>query len=251
MTLELSKTRLAELEEQGVEWPLPTEDDLPYDDGMPMETGRHYNQMHLLIDPLRLWLQDRPAFVGGNMFLYFSLEQARNQDFRGPDVFVALDVPRRERKSWLVWKEGKAPDVIIELLSASTALRDKHEKKEIYQNKLRVPEYFWFDPFSGEIAGFILREGVYQPIQPDAQGRLRSQVLNLFLVHWQGIYQDIEIEWLRWTTPDGIVLPTSAEVAEQERLKAEQERLKAEQEHQRAERLAAKLKELGLNPDDI
>ena len=114
----------------------PTQDELPCDDGMPMETERHKLQMDLLIYPLKPWLDRYPegSYVGGNMFVYFSLEQVRKQDFRGPDVFVALDVPRRERKSWVVWEEGKGPDVVIELLSEATAREDKGRKKLIYQN---------------------------------------------------------------------------------------------------------------------
>lgn len=91
-----------------------------------METWRHYVQMQLLINTLEPWLEKRgEGFVGGNMFVYYSLAQIRNQDFKGPDFFVVLDVPRGERKSWVVWEEGKGPDVVIELLSASTAEYDK------------------------------------------------------------------------------------------------------------------------------
>jgi Uma2 family endonuclease len=98
-----------ELEALGVILP-PTEDELPCDDGIPMETQRHALQLQLLIDPLRLYWTDRQdVYVGGNMFVYFSLEQVRHQDFRGPDFFVVLGVPRRERKSWVVWQEGKGP----------------------------------------------------------------------------------------------------------------------------------------------
>ncbi|HEY9296613.1 MAG TPA: Uma2 family endonuclease, partial [Phormidium sp.] len=90
---------LAELAEYGVTIP-PTEDELPYDDGVPMESLRHVLQMEMLIHPLRLlWKQRQDVFVAGNMFVYFSEAQVRNQDFRGPDVFVVLDVPKRERKS--------------------------------------------------------------------------------------------------------------------------------------------------------
>lgn len=224
-----------------VEYPLtqtelpPTEDELPYDDGVPMETQRHVLQMYLLIEALDLYWADRQDFfVGGNMFVYFSPDQVRTYDFRGPDVFVVLDVPRRERKSWLVWQEGKGPDVVIELLSESTAVKDKAEKKLIYQNRLRVPEYFWFDPFRGDLAGFTLRYGQYVPLKPDAQDRLTSRQLNLSLVRWQGKFQGIEARWLRWTTVEGNLLPTQQEVAEQERQRAEQER-------QRAAELEAKL----------
>lgn len=58
--------------------------------------------MDLLIEPLWNALQERDAYIGGNMFVYYSLAQVRNQGFRGPDVFVVLDVPRKERKSWVI-----------------------------------------------------------------------------------------------------------------------------------------------------
>lgn len=95
----------------------PTQDELPCDDGVPMETQRHKLQLDLLIDGLVLWLEQREdGYVGGNMFLYYSMDQLRNQDFLRPDFFAVIDVPKGERKSWVVWEQGKAPDVIIELL---------------------------------------------------------------------------------------------------------------------------------------
>lgn len=250
MSIEIEASRLAELAYYGVTIP-PGEDDLPYDDGIPMETPRHAAQMRLLIDSLSLHLADRQDFfVGGNMFLYYSVQQARNLDFRGPDFFVVLDVPRRERKSWVIWEEeGKAPNVIIELLSESTAAKDKGEKKQIYQNRIRVPEYFWYDPFTAEWAGFRLAGGEYQPIAPTPQGHLQAQELGLVLLKWDGTYQDITARWLRWATPDGVLLPTTQDVAEQEKQRAEQEKQRAEQEKQRAERLAERLRSLGIDPD--
>lgn len=178
------------------------------------------------------------------MFVYFSLEQVRNRDLKGPDFFVVLGVLKRERKSWLVWEEGKGPDVVIELLSVSTASRDKTEKKQIYQNRLRVPEYFWFDPFGEELAGFALREGVYEPLALDHQARLLSQQLGLALVRWEGTYQEIETRWLRWATLEGTLLPTPQEVAEQEKQRADHEQ-------QRAESLAERLRVLGVDPDQL
>jgi len=43
------------------------------------------------------------------------------EEFKGPDVQVVLDVPKGIRDNWIVWKEGKDPDVVIELLSKNTA----------------------------------------------------------------------------------------------------------------------------------
>ncbi len=225
---------------------LPTQDELPSDDGIPMESQRHKLQMDLLIYPLIPWLKNREdGYVGGNMFVYFSSAQLKNQDFRGPDVFVVLGVPKGERKSWVVWEEGKAPDVVIELLSEQTAQEDKTTKKQIYQDRLRVPEYFWYDPFNLEdLAGFILEDGIYQPLSFDSQNKLISQRLGLSLVLWQGTYQEVNTVWLRWANLDGTILPTGGEKAQE----AEQ---KATQAEQKAQKLAAKLRELGINPDDI
>lgn len=202
----------------------PSQADLPCDDGIPMETQRHKVQMDMLIDTLSPWLAARSdGYVGGNMFVYFSLAQVKNQDFRGPDFFAVLGVPKGERLSWVVWQEGKPPDVVIELLSESTAAQDKNEKKLIYQNLLRVPEYFWFDPFNPEDwAGFFLNRGVYQSIVPNAQNQLVSQSLGLALVRWQGDYKAINTTWLRWATLDGELLPTPQEIADEQRQRAEQ-----------------------------
>ncbi|NBD18827.1 MAG: Uma2 family endonuclease [Cyanobacteria bacterium] len=225
---------------------LPTQNELPCDDGVPMETQRHKLQMDLLIDALYPWLEQRDnGYVGGNMFIYYSAAQVKNQDFKGPDFFAVLNVPKVERKSWVVWEEGKAPDVIIELLSESTATQDKTVKKEIYQNQMRVPEYFWYDPFNPEDwAGFTLVNGNYQALQPDAQNRYQSQQLGLALVQWQGVYKGVETVWLRWATLDDELLPTPQELAEL----AEQ---RANQAQQRAEQLATKLRELGIDPDSV
>ncbi|WP_414570406.1 Uma2 family endonuclease [Nostoc sp. CCY 9925] len=224
----------------------PTQAELPFDDGVPMESARHKVQIDLLIDGLIPWLSHREdGFVGGNMFVYYSLAQVRNQDFRGPDFFVVLGVPQGERKSWVVWEEGKAPDVVIELLSESTAAADKNEKKLIYQNQMRVPEYFWYDPFNpDDWAGFSIQQRVYQPLVVNDRHQLVSESLGLALQRWQGNYKGIDATWLRWATLEGELLPTPEE---QEYQRAEQERQRAEQERQRADRAESQLLQTARN----
>jgi Uma2 family endonuclease len=226
--------------------PPPTHDELPYDDGMPMPTFRHVLQMSLLMETLRLHWPDRPdVFIGGDMFIYYSPLQLLNEDFRGPDFFVVLDTPiQRERKSWVIWEEGKGPDLVVELLSESTARSDKTAKKQVYQDNMRVPEYVWYDPYTYELAGFALRDGAYEPMQADEEGRLISRRLGLLLVRWEGEFRGEEATWLRWATPDGAPLPTGAELAARERARAEAARAQADAERQRAERAEQQLAEL-------
>jgi Uma2 family endonuclease len=228
---------------------LPHFDELVCEDDIPMETEQHKLQMELLIDSLRLWLDAKPkGYVGGNMFVHY-LTTDGHKAFKGPDVLVVLDVPKGIRDSWIVWKEGKGPDVVIELLSQSTAKEDKNSKKLVYQNQLFVKDYFWFDPKkTTDFAGFSLQHGVYQPLPFDHQERLICQTLNLALTRWDGFYKNAETTWLRWETLDGILLPTPEEYEQQ---RAEQERQRADVEQQRAERLADKLRSLGINPEDL
>lgn len=233
----------------------PTQYDLPSCDDIPMETQRHKLQMDLLIETCQRWLwEHRPdSYVNGNMFVYFSLDQVKNRDYRGPDFFVALDVSPEERRSWVCWEEGQSPDIVIELLSPSTAETDKTTKFEIYQTQMRVPEYIWYDPFNADdFAGFTLQNRQYQPIAIE-EDSLRSESLGLRLLKWTGDYQGVSATWIRWATPEGDLILTQAERATQESQRAEQESQRADmaearatQESARADRLAAKLRELGI-----
>lgn len=220
--------------------PPPTQDDLPCDDGVPMETFRHKRQMDFLIDAMDDWLERRGnGFAGGNMFMYYSLSQAKNNDFVGPDFFIALDVPLGERKSWVGWEEGKNPDLVIELLSTSTKKYDKTEKKERYARLLRVPEYFWFDPWNpNDFAGFVLNGGGYRPLEPDARGWLYSKQLDLYLGHWEGRYKGIDAIWIRWFTKDGEVVPTEGDLLRAAQRDAKQRVDAAEQHAQFADQQA-------------
>jgi Uma2 family endonuclease len=194
----------------------PTQEELPSADGIPLESEPHRLQMELLIDTLRPWLASHGGgYVSGDMFLYFCEAQLRGESFRGPDVFVVLGVPDCERNSWVVWEEGKGPEVVVELISEETAEYDKDEKKRIYQDHLRVAEYFWFDPWNtDDWAGFELVDGQYREIVVDANTRLLSKKLGLMLVRWQGVHKNRERTWLRWATWDGNWLPTAEELVE-------------------------------------
>jgi Uma2 family endonuclease len=231
---------------------LPTQDQLPCDDGIPMETQRHKMQMDLLIHALYPWLEKQnQGYIGGNMFIYYSAAQLKNQDFKGPDFFAVLDVPKVERKSWVVWEEGKTPDVIVELLSKSTANYDKTTKKQIYQDQMRVPEYFWYDPFNPEDwAGFRLNGRNYQPITWEDKGFF-CEGLQLYLTRWEGDYEGVTTTWLRWADLEGNVLPTRGEIAEQAQAEAQQAQAEAQQAQAENRKLAAKLREMGIDPNTL
>lgn len=214
-------------------------------DEPPLETELHLRQLVLLIQSLELWWCDRQDFYAfGNLTIYYSPRQRKSEHFRGPDFFVVLGTERKPRKSWVVWQEdGKYPNVIVEILSPTTADTDRGLKKQIYQDIFRTPDYFWFDPYNLEFKGFHLLDGRYQELQHNADGWLWSQQLELYL----GIFES----QLRFFTTEGKLLLTPDEMVQQQRQMVEQVQSQLDQQRQRSERLAHKLREMGIDPLEL
>jgi hypothetical protein len=168
------------------------------------------------------------------MFMYFSLQQVKKRDYRGPDFFVVKNADGTlNRDSWVLWHEGgRYPDVIVELASPSTIKEDLGTKKNLYEQVFRTPDYFCYDPDSGRLYGWELTRHGYEAMTPDDKGRMRSRELGVHLGIWRGEYLKVTDIWLRFYTDDGQLVPTSQE-AEAQRADAEAER--AEAEAQRAE----------------
>lgn len=207
-------------------------------DEPPLETELHLRQLVLLIQCLEEWWKERQDFYAfGNLTIYYSPHQLKSEQFRGPDFFVVLGTERKPRKSWVVWEEGgKYPNLIVEVLSDTTADTDRGLKKQIYQDIWRTPDYFWFDPSTLEFQGFQLVAGQYQELQPNSQGWLWSQQL--------GLYLGVQSEQLRFFTPESQLIFTPQE-------QASQEQQQKELAQQRVEQLSARLREMGIDPDQV
>lgn len=157
----------------------------PASDGRPMaETPIHRENMTDVIAMLDDWfLPDPQVYVSGNMLMYY----VRGDKHRhvSPDVFVTQGIPKRKRRSYyLVWEEGCAPQCVLELTSASTRDEDLLDKFQLYEQTLKVREYFLFDPegdyLTPSLQGFRLVAGTYVRIEP-VEGRLPSEVTGLHL----------------------------------------------------------------------
>ncbi len=211
-------------------WTSP-EIDYPDSDGKPLgETPWRRDNILQLIEMLRGWYASNPrAYVTGNMFLYYVPGDKRRHV--SPDVFVALDVPKHpERPCWLTWKEDKAPDVVIEITSASTQEEDLHDKFAIYRDKLKVREYFLFDPreeyLKPSLQGYRLQRGRYVPIRA-VKGRLTSNVLNLQLER-----DDWELRLYDPKTKRRLLTPTERAEQAESQLQRLRKQLKALQRRQ-------------------
>jgi Uma2 family endonuclease len=228
---------------------LDVEDGIEYpsSDGKPMgETGIHARVALMNIYGVLYcyFLHDPRVAVHADMFVYYVKGEPKRNVC--PDAFVARDVPNEpDRRSYKVWNEGKAPDVVFEVTSRKTRKQDLTKKFEIYRDVLRVREYFLFDPFEEHLdpslQGYRLVAGRYEPI-PMLKGGMPSEVLGLELQR-----DDVE---LRFYNPEtGKLLPAVHELdreiemldlarreAEVARREAEVARREAEQEVQRLRR---------------
>jgi Uma2 family endonuclease len=223
--IQTSETQVPDITQEDVKFP-------PcglYSDEPELESYLHLQQIIILLSCLEwFWRERNDFFAAGNLTIYYNEQQLKSRDFRGPDFFVVLGTDRTPRKSWTIWEEGgKYPNFIVEILSPSTANVDRSEKKLLYQDVFRTPDYFWFDPNTLEFQGFHLLDGVYQPLQPNAEGWLWSQQLELYL----GITQ----QQLRFFTPEGTLVPTLQETTTEAYQQTEQARLQTEQAQQQAE----------------
>ena len=197
--------------------PAPGEDavddfsiDYPSSDGEPMsENDFQFTVMIETASTLRQRYADRPdVYVGGDMLMYYRMNDNRTRV--SPDVFAVFGVTdKRPRNSWIVWREGKPPDFVLEVASPGTWRRDGAAKRDIYA-EMGVPEYWRFDPtgecFSPPLVGERLGDdGQYHPIplDTDADGYLRghSEVLGLDLcASLDGrlrLYDPATGQWLR------------------------------------------------------
>ena len=154
----------------------------PSSDGEPMaESEQQYIPMTETVAEMRHWFRDRPdVYVIGDMLVYYRMNRT---DIRvAPDIFVVFGVTSRHpRDSWLVWREGKAPDFVMEIASPGTWRRDVYDKRILYA-LLGVREYWRFDPtglcFTPVLVGEALDPvtGQYGPLPVimDASGVLRG-----------------------------------------------------------------------------
>ena len=155
------------------------EDGYLLEDGM-SQTDRHLTQTTRWFHALKRRLPT--ATVCSDLPLHYRLDDT--DATLVPDLYVALGVPPDvDREDYRLW-EDPAPDVVVEMLSRTTAKRDVGLKRHTYE-RLGIREYWLFDPkgfeLSTPLVGYRLRDGRYRRIDADAAGRLRSEALGLDL----------------------------------------------------------------------
>ena len=191
------------------------------------------------------------------------------QEGRPPCILVEFLSPGTEREDLGRFFEAtdQVSDNETEPLTDAAA---PPGKLVVYEQYLRAPHYIVYSRYTRRLRYFKLIGGQYeeQSVQPSCP-MIWLTDLQVGLGLWEGTFEGVPGAWLRWCDQTGEWFLTDTEqerqakeqerqakeqerqAKEQERQAKEQERQAKEQERQRADKLAAKLRELGVNPDEL
>jgi len=223
---------------------LVTEDDTPVDN---LASAK---QQRLLVASLYSSLKNQVFLAAANVGIY----HIYGEPAIVPDVFISFDIQvpenwwEKQNRCYLVWKFGKSPEVVIEIVSNRKG-EELGKKLQIYE-QMRVFYYIVYDP-NQQLGSQVLR--IYT-----LQGRRYLETTNNWLddiglgvTLWTGEFEGRHQSWLRWCDQNGNVLPTGDERAEQSEERAQNAEERAKQSEERAQLLAEKLKALGVDPESI
>ncbi|MDW8321864.1 MAG: Uma2 family endonuclease [Armatimonadota bacterium] len=205
----------------------------PGSDGKPMaDNTKQLRWIVIIYTGLASMLKDAPnVFIAADLLWY--PEHGHPEIRVAPDVLVAFGRPKGDRTAYRQWREEDTPpQVVFEIMSPSNRFHEMMQKLAFY-DKYGVEEYYLYDPDRGVLDGWVRREGRLQPIE-QLQGWVSPRLGVRFELDEDG--------QLILTRPDGqrFLSPEEIEAQREEALRA------AERERQRAERLAARLRELGI-----
>jgi Uma2 family endonuclease len=158
----------------------------PSSDGLPMaESDFQRKPLTYAVEALDFYFHNRAdVYVSGNLFIYY--EEGNPEAVVAPDVFVVFGAAKRDRSTYMLWREPTAPDFVMEITSRRIRSQDQGPKRGTYAF-LGVREYVQYDP-TGDylippLKGLRLVGENYEPMlttsMPDGTHVLHSEVLGL------------------------------------------------------------------------
>jgi len=128
----------------------------PESDGKPRaENTIQYRWIVRLVANLRRLLQDRKAFVAGDLLWYPVQVETPPAPSQAPDAMVVLGRPAGDRGSYKQWEEEDiAPQVVFEILSPSNTAKEMLAK-QLFYGQYGVLEMFFYDPESYDFWGLV------------------------------------------------------------------------------------------------
>jgi Uma2 family endonuclease len=256
---------------------LPDHTQLPESDGTFVKNFQEHPQSILLTSAIRPVLEqlhpDGRYCIGQDSGIYWQLVDPPERGAEAPDWFYVANVAPlldgQYRRSYVMWKEVVAPLIAIEFVSGDgSEERDatspflsaeaKAGKFWVYEQAIRIPFYAIYEVKKASVEVYELVAQHYQLVLPNTRGHYPIPPLGVELGIWQGQVDNQTLPWLRWWDSNGNLLLTGEERAEVEKQRADIEMQRADLEKQRADtekqladRLIAKLREMGVDPQEI
>jgi Uma2 family endonuclease len=210
----------------------------PDSDGQPMsDNTKQFRWIVLIKENLEiLFAHDPQVFIAGDL-LWYPVEG--RPDIRvAPDAMVVFGRPKGDRGSYKQWEEENiTPQVVFEILSPGNTVLEMNRKLLFYQH-YGVLEYYLYDPDRINLGGFIRGDGSILEEISEMNGWVSPQL---------GIRFELTESDLVLYRPDGRRFLTSVELDQ----RAEQERDRADSAQAQVNRLAARLRELGADPEQV
>lgn len=195
----------------------------PDSDGKPMADNPLQFRWITMIKANLDWLfaNNNNVFVAGDL-LWYPIE-GDNKKRLAPDVMVVFGPPKKERGSYQQWKEDNiAPQVVFEILSPGNT-QTEMSRELLFYERYGVEEYYIYDPHKNELSGLLRGEEGLEIID-----NMNNWISPRLEIRFETTEPEVKLYY-----PDGNPFTTYT------------------QEKKRADKLAAKLKELGIDPDEL
>lgn len=240
-------------------FPLATDQRVLYPDSDGEPIGENTLQFRWIVTiqgNLDAWFaRDEQVFVAGDLFWYPVRGQPKI--VTAPDVLVVFGRPKRERLSYLQWQEEQiAPQVVWEILSTSNRAREMALKLEFY-DRYGVEEYYLYDPdalvcrgWRRVAGGLVELESLAGWVSPRQGVRFELSEDGLELYHPDGRRFLTYLELAHQLAAEQVRADLETERADAESRRADAEAKRAARETKRAAKLAAKLRSLGIDPEE-
>ncbi|MEZ2301577.1 MAG: Uma2 family endonuclease [Microcoleus sp.] len=209
----------------------------PDSDGKPMSDNTKQFQLIVTIQGGidALFKDNENVFVAGDL-LWYPVE-GDNKIRQAPDTMVVFGRPKGDRGSYQQWQEDNiAPQVVLEIFSPENRMREIFKLFKFYEN-YGVEECYFYDLKYNELIGWVRSDGELNYIES-----MEGWVSPRLEIRFETASGDLEIY-----QPDGLKFLSYVELSRQR----EQERQEKELVQQKADRLSEKLREMGINPEDI
>jgi Uma2 family endonuclease len=228
---------------------VPDANQLVTEDDTPVDNFASEKQQRLLVGSLYSSRQNQTFLAAANVGIYHTDGEAPIV----PDIFLSLDVQvpqnwwEKQNRCYMVWRFGKPPEVVIEIVSNKEG-NELGKKLEIYEH-MRVSYYIVYDP----------TQQLGQPLRIyELRGRRYFETtetwleqVDLGLTLWEGEFEGRQDIWLRWCYKDGNILLTGDERASQAEQRASEAEQRASEAEQRAQLLAERLLAMGIDPNSL